>query len=104
LITTNSALSGARCTAPGKGNDKGKVEALVKYSRANFLTNVPHAASFGALNAALEERCPGKLAPCLPADRLTVTEGVSRDEKWGGLAHVARFRYDLQICSDMGKS
>src|SRR2546423_11284208 len=23
---------------PGKGNDKGKVEALVKYSRANFLT------------------------------------------------------------------
>jgi transposase len=27
---------------PGKGNDKGKVEALVKYSRANFLTPVPH--------------------------------------------------------------
>jgi transposase len=25
---------------PGKGNDKGKVEALVKYSRANFLTPV----------------------------------------------------------------
>jgi hypothetical protein len=42
---------------PGKGNDKGKVEALVKYSRANFLTPVPHAASFDALNAALEERC-----------------------------------------------
>src|SRR4030088_2984693 len=42
---------------PGKGNDKGKVEALVKYSRANFLTPVPHAASFEALNAMLEERC-----------------------------------------------
>ena len=42
---------------PGKGNDKGKVEALVKYSRANFLTPVPHAPSFDALNAALEERC-----------------------------------------------
>jgi hypothetical protein len=26
---------------PGKGIDKGKVEALVKYSRANFLTPVP---------------------------------------------------------------
>jgi transposase len=26
---------------PGKGNDKGKVEALVKYSRTNFLTPVP---------------------------------------------------------------
>jgi transposase len=42
---------------PGKGNDKGKVEALVKYSRANFLTPVPYAASFEALNAMLEERC-----------------------------------------------
>jgi hypothetical protein len=42
---------------PGKGNDKGKVEALVKYSRANFLTPVPHAASFEALNAMLEQRC-----------------------------------------------
>jgi hypothetical protein len=42
---------------PGKDNDKGKVEALVKYSRANFLTPVPHAASFEALNAMLEERC-----------------------------------------------
>jgi transposase len=42
---------------PGKGNDKGKVEGLVKYSRANFLTPVPHAASFEALNAMLEERC-----------------------------------------------
>jgi hypothetical protein len=29
----------------------------VKYSRANFLTPVPHAPSFEALNAALEERC-----------------------------------------------
>jgi hypothetical protein len=42
---------------PGKGNDKGKVEALVKYSRASFLTPVPHAPSFEALNAALDERC-----------------------------------------------
>ena len=47
---------------PGKGNDKGKVEALVKYSRANFLTPVPHAASFDALNAALEERCCARQA------------------------------------------
>jgi hypothetical protein len=34
-----------------------KVEALVKYSRANLLTPVPHAPSFEALNAGLEERC-----------------------------------------------
>ncbi len=42
---------------PGKGNDKGKVEGLVKYSRANFLTPVPHAASIEAPNARLAERC-----------------------------------------------
>jgi hypothetical protein len=42
---------------PGKGNDKGKVEGLVKYARANFLTPVPEAASFDDLNAMLTERC-----------------------------------------------
>jgi hypothetical protein len=35
---------------PGKGNDKGKVEGLVKFSRANFLTPVPHAPTLDALN------------------------------------------------------
>ena len=42
---------------PAKGNDKGKVEGLVKYARANFLTPVPHAASFEELNAGLVDRC-----------------------------------------------
>jgi transposase len=42
---------------PGKGNDKGKVEGLVKFSRANFMTPVPVAASHEDLNALLAERC-----------------------------------------------
>jgi len=42
---------------PGKGNDKGKVEGLVKFLRANFMTPVPIAVSFEALNAMLAERC-----------------------------------------------
>ncbi|HDB8235852.1 IS21 family transposase [Novosphingobium sp. NBM11] len=42
---------------PGKGNDKGKVEGLVKYARRNFMTPKPQAASYDALNAALLERC-----------------------------------------------
>ena len=42
---------------PGKGNDKGKVEGLVKYARSNFLTPIPVAASFEDLNARLLERC-----------------------------------------------
>jgi transposase len=42
---------------PGKGNDKGKVENLVKNGRRRFLTPVPVADSFEALNAKLEESC-----------------------------------------------
>ena len=42
---------------PGKGNDKGKVEGLVKFARSNFMTPIPVAASFEALNAGLAERC-----------------------------------------------
>ncbi|MBK8211997.1 MAG: IS21 family transposase [Rhodospirillales bacterium] len=41
---------------PGKGNDKGKVEGLVKYARLNFMTPIPQAASFDDLNAMLQER------------------------------------------------
>src|SRR4051812_35220560 len=42
---------------PGKGNDKGKVEGLVKYARSNFMTPIPQAASFDDLNAMLADRC-----------------------------------------------
>jgi hypothetical protein len=37
--------------------DKGKVEGLVKYARSNFMTPIPHAASFDELNVMLAERC-----------------------------------------------
>jgi len=47
---------------PGKGNDKGKVEGLVKFARSNFLTPIPIAASFEALNGLLVERCRGRQA------------------------------------------
>ncbi len=36
---------------------KGKVEGLVKFARANFMTPVPVAASYEALNGMLAERC-----------------------------------------------
>jgi hypothetical protein len=65
---------------PGKGNDKGKVEALVKYSRANFLTPVPHAASFDALNAALEERCRARQAERAGRHEQTIGERLVADQ------------------------
>ena len=42
---------------PGKGNDKGNVEGLVKYSRSNFMVPIPEAANFDDLNAMLAMRC-----------------------------------------------
>lgn len=42
---------------PAKGNDKGKVEGLVKFSRANFMVPIPVVANFEELNAMLEARC-----------------------------------------------
>jgi transposase len=64
---------------PGKGNDKGKVEALVKYSRANFLTPVPHAPSFEALSATLEERCRVRQAERAGRHEQTIGERLVAD-------------------------
>ena len=50
-------LFGDRFGRPAKGNDKGKVEGLVKFSRANFMVPIPQAAGFDALNAMLAARC-----------------------------------------------
>jgi len=50
-------LFDARFGRPGKGNDKGKVEGLVKYARRNFMTPLPDVSSFDAFNAKLAERC-----------------------------------------------
>ena len=54
---TSHYLFRDRFGRPAKGNDKGKVEGLVKFSRANFMVPIPQAASFEELNARLDERC-----------------------------------------------
>jgi len=51
-----------RCGRPGKGNDKGKVEGMVEYTRCNFMVHKPRFASFDDLNTHLAEqyrRCVG---------------------------------------------
>jgi transposase len=54
---TSHYLFGDRFGRPAKGNDKGKVEGLVKFSRANFMVPIPEARSFEELNARIGERC-----------------------------------------------
>jgi transposase len=46
---------------PGKGNDKGKVEGLIGWTRRNLLMPVPRAVSLLALNEQLLEGCRTRL-------------------------------------------
>ena len=64
---------------PGKGNDKGKVEGLVKYTQRTFMTPLPHAASFAALNAALAERCRARQGERAGRQEETIGERLVRD-------------------------
>src|SRR6476620_7935503 len=64
---------------PGKGNDKGKVEGLVKYTQRTFMTPLPHAASFAALNAALAERCRARQSERAGRQEETIGERLVRD-------------------------
>lgn len=64
---------------PAKGNDKGKVEGLVKYARANFMTPIPQAASFDELNAMLAERCRRRQAERAGRHSETIGERLVAD-------------------------
>jgi transposase len=46
---------------PARGNEKGVVEGIVRFSRANFLVPVPQVRSLEELNASLEESCRADL-------------------------------------------
>jgi transposase len=69
---------------PGRGNDKGNVEALVKFARRSYLTPVPTASSFAALNRTLEHHCLGRLNETSGRDRRLIGERL--------LADLAAFR------------
>ena len=64
---------------PGKGNDKGKVEGLVKYARSNFMTPIPVAASFDDLNAMLARRCLARQAEHAGRHATTIGERLAAD-------------------------
>lgn len=65
---------------PGKGNDKGKVEGLVGYSRRNFLVPVPQVASFEELNERLEAACRGRFERRMRGKKETIGERLKRDQ------------------------
>ena len=64
---------------PGKGNDKGKVEGMVGYTRRNFMVPKPRFASFDELNAYLAEQCRKRIADRLRGHKGTIGERFAAD-------------------------
>ena len=64
---------------PGKGNDKGKVEGMVGYTRRNFMVPKPRFASFDDLNAYLREQCRKRMADKLRGHKGTIGERFVAD-------------------------
>lgn len=64
---------------PGKGNDKGNVEGLVKFARAKFMVPIPRFADYAALNAWLEAQCRRRQADVVRDNKLTICERLEGD-------------------------
>ena len=83
---------------PGKGNDKGKVEGLVKYARRNFMTPKPQAVSYDALNAHLLERCRARQSEHAGRHTQTIGERLLADVA----AHRSLPPVPLEPCEKRG--
>ena len=66
---------------PGKGNDKGKVENLVKVARRSFFVPRPRFPSWEALNVWLEEQCRKRRERRQRGHRETIGERFERDRQ-----------------------
>ena len=66
---------------PGKGNDKGKVENLVKVARRSFFVPRPRFPSWEALNVWLEEQCRKRRERRQRGHRETIGERFERDRR-----------------------
>ncbi len=64
---------------PAKGNDKGKVEGIVGYSRRNFMVPIPRANSWEELNAQLEVACRKRRERRLRGHKEIIGERFERD-------------------------
>lgn len=64
---------------PGKGNDKGKVEGLVGLVRRKFMTPLPIADSFDALNARFLDACTKRRQAILRGHSTTIAERMQAD-------------------------
>lgn len=87
-----------------KGNEKGGVEGLVKFSRQNFLVPIPEADSLESLNQLLLEKCEAYTERVLGGreDKRTV-EVRDREEKAVLLPLVAPYEMDVPVEAKVDK-
>lgn len=64
---------------PGKGNDKGKVEGMVGYTRRNFMVPKPRFTSFDDLNEHLAEQCRKRMDDKLRGHSKTIGKRFTAD-------------------------
>ena len=70
---------GDRYGRPGKGNDKGKVEGLVGYSRRNFMVPMPRFANWDAFNDYLDEQCRKRQGDILRRHKTSIGDRLDAD-------------------------
>ena len=66
---------------PAKGNDKGKVEGIVGYSRRNFMVPIPRMSSWEELNTRLEAESRKRRLRRLRGHTETIGERFERDHR-----------------------
>jgi len=64
---------------PGKGNDKGKVEGMVGFTRRNYMVPIPQFPSFDAFNDYLEQECLKRQADIVRGHKTSIGERLKAD-------------------------
>jgi transposase len=74
-------LFSERFARPRKGNEKGKVEGLVGYTRRNFFVPLPRVNSLEDLNLLLRERCQQRRQQRLRGQQESIGQRLERDQE-----------------------
>jgi len=93
LAFRSAFLFDSRFCQPGKGNEKGRIENMVKFAERNLFTPIPRVDSLAELNALLRERCLAYLKHTQARQSLTVGERLKAEQ-----AHLLPLPQRLPEC------